>query len=694
MGLKLVIAEKPSVARSIADVLGAKEKHDGYLTGNGYAVSWCIGHLVGTATPEAYDPKYKSWKYDDLPIFPNEWKYDVLPATKKQFAVLKKLMHDKSVDCIVCATDAGREGELIFRLVYEMAGCQLPFKRLWISSLEEEAILQGFRDMKDGHEYDNLYKAALCRDHADWLVGMNATRLYSILYGRTLKVGRVMSPTLAMIVNREDKIRDFVPEPFYVIHLDTDVLKAQSEEFGHDYEADAVATICNNQPARVVEVEEKRKTEKPPKLYDLTTLQRDANRIYGFTAQQTLDYTQSLYEKKLVTYPRTDSQYLTHDMAEMLPGLTEKIIQSFPFTAGMKLPVNAAQVINDKKVSDHHAIIPTKSIAEYPGKVSEGELSVLTLIAVRLLCAVGDPYIYNEKKITVDCKGYDYFAKGRTTVQMGWKAPWNTFKGSCGQRGDFTDDAPELPIAALEEGDYLGIAKTSIKEGTTTPPRRYTEDSLLAAMESAGNENMPEDAERKGIGTPATRAGILEKLVAEQLIMRKGTGKTKHLVPTPKGIALIAALPEQLQSPLLTAEWEQRLKEIEHGKSSADQFIKEICEMLKSLIESAERIPNANDIFPSGKENLGKCPNCGAAVSETPQGFFCENRACKFGIWKNNRFLCDAGKPPTKAMVKDLLADGQIELKGLKSKNGKSYNAMLIIDCADDGSARIRPVFN
>lgn len=689
---ELVITEKPSVARSIATVLGAREKHEGYISGNGYVVSWCIGHLVSSAEPDAYDEKYRTWRYEDLPILPGTWKYDVLPKTMKQFTVLKKLMNDHRITSVICATDAGREGELIFRLVYQETGCTLPVKRLWISSLEKEAILEGFHSLKDSSEYDNLYKAALCRDHADWLVGINATRLYTLLYGRTLKVGRVMSPTLAMIVNREEDIQAFVPEKFYTICL-TNALMAKSERLDNKLQADTLAHMCEGPDAVITGIETQRRTENPPHLYDLTSLQRDANRYFGYTAQQTLDYTQSLYEKQLVTYPRTDSQYVTHDMESRLASMAGTMVSILPFTSGMHLNIRTAQVVNDKKVSDHHAILPTRNAATNAIKLSESERAILNLITIRMICAVSEPYIYEDQTITVRCADHVFKAKARNTLQMGWKAPWATFRGSYGRIGTFEEEKV-LPLPdELKEGSILRKVTPNIQEGTTTPPKHYTEDSILAAMENAGSAEMPENAERKGIGTPATRASILEKLVIDGLIERKGNGKTKHLIPTEKGASLIAVLPEQLQSPLLTAEWEQKLKLIEQGSESAESFIAEIGQMIRNLIQTAQRVPDADKLFPVNEDKIGKCPNCGAAVVEKQKGFFCENRVCKFGLWKDNRLLMSGGKPPARELIQKLLTDGYVEVKDLISKKGKRYKAVVMIDCSDDGNARIRPVF-
>ena len=690
---ELVIAEKPSVARSIAEVLGAREKQEGYLQGHGFIVSWCFGHLVESAKPEEYDRKYKVWKYEDLPIIPDRWKYTVIAQTGKQFVVLKKLMHDPNITGVVCATDAGREGELIFRLVYEAAGCKLPVRRLWISSLEKEAISQGFGMLKAGSEYDNLYQAAVCRDHADWLVGINATRLYTLLYGRTLKVGRVMSPTLAMIVNREESIRDFIPEKFYTVCLDSGI-SAVSERFSDRAEAETLCGLCDGKNAVIDRIETKNTQQVPPRLFDLTSLQREANQIFGFTAKQTLDYAQSLYEKQLITYPRTDSQYLTHESEGKLSKLVSALYSALPFVSGLTPQINVSQVINDKKVSDHHAIIPTWKAASSYGKIPENENSLLTLIAVRTICAVGNPCLNEDVSITISCGGHSFSSKAKKITRMGWKAAWNTFRGSFGAKGNFEEEEAVPFPDNLKEGSILPAVKASVKEGTTTPPKHYTEATILTAMENAGSADMPEDAERRGIGTPATRAGILEKLIAEGLVERKGNGKTKSLIPTEKGTSLIAVLPEQLQSPLLTAEWEQKLKQIEKGEASPEAFLNEINEMITSLVDTAQRDPIANTLFPPGDNSVGKCPDCGANVIEKPKGFFCDNRTCSFRLWKDNSLLMNDGKPPTRLLIHDLLTDGQVQVRGLKSKNGRKYSATVVLDCSEDGSARVRPVFN
>ena len=689
--MELVIAEKPSVARSIAQVLGADKRCEAYLQGERYIVSWCVGHLVELAYPDAYDARYARWRYEDLPILPKEWRYTISAGTKKQFAVLRKLMHDRRFSTVICATDAGREGELIFRLVYEQAGCTLPVRRLWISSLEESVIREGFRNLKDSREYENLYRAALCRERADWLVGMNASRLYSLLYGQTLRIGRVMTPTLAMIAKREENIQTFRPECFFVVQLDCG-FSCQSERFADRRDAERIFQDCAGQPVAVTKIEKKTKTENPPRLYDLTSLQRDANRIFGYTAQQTLDCAQSLYEKKLITYPRTDSRFLTKDMKESLPDLIGGVYAQLPFTKGIPKVIHIDSMIDDSKVTDHHAILPTRAFIQGNGEVSRllsVERDILNLVCIQFLCAAHEPFRYAETAVSLECAGTTFAAKGKTVLQPGWKDIEQAYLHTLsGRDEEQKEQDTRLPVD-LSEGQSFSLIGASVKEGKTTAPKRYTEGTILSSMESAGVEDMPEDAERKGIGTPATRAAILEKLIASGLVERKGAKKTKSLVPTDKGMALIAVVPEQIQSPMMTAEWEQRLKEIEHGKVSSEDFMRDIADLLTDLKEHAVRVPNASDIFPSGRENLGKCPACGAPVSETERGFFCENRACRFGIWKDNRFLTSKGKRPTADLVRKLLENGSVKVAGLKTeKSPNLYDAILTLDCREDGSAR------
>ena len=683
--MNLILTEKPSVARTISKVLDVTARRDGYLEGGGYLISWCVGHLVELALPGAYDPRLERWDRADLPILPERWQYLVSSSTKNQFDVLCKLMHRADVDRIVCATDAGREGELIFRLVYHQSGCTKPFTRLWISSMEDAAIRDGFAHLKPSTEYDALYKAALCRERADWLVGINATRLFSCLHGVTLNVGRVMTPTLAMTVEREAAIAAFKPEPFYIIQLQTGGCMASSERFKEKAKAETLLAECRKSSRAVVQkTERKEKSERPPALYDLTTLQRDANRMLGFSAQQTLDYTQALYEKKLVTYPRTDSRYLTEDMAAGLPGLVMDTAAAFGFRGA--IPVHAKQVINNKKVSDHHAILPTQSVAGANlSSLPAGEASILRLIVARLLAAVGEPYCYAETTVQIECAGQTFTAKGKTVLDEGWKAVERAILGDTAEK---VEENLEV-LTEVQDKETLPILDAQLKEGRTTPPKHYTEDTLLAAMETAGTETMPEEAERRGIGTPATRAATIEKLVQKGFLSREGGGKTKHLIPTEKGCGLIAAMPEQLRSPAMTAEWETKLTQIEKGQYVPEQFMEEIESMMKNLVSQYADTPNAPAKATPGASVVGTCPHCGSEVAEREKGFFCASRECRFVIWKDNAFFNRLGKHPTRQVVDKLLRDGRARLKDCKSqRTGKTYNASVLMTTETDGRAK------
>ena len=681
----LIITEKPSVARNISKVLGAAARRDGYLEGGGYLISWCVGHLVELAPPGAYDPRLERWDRADLPILPEQWRYLVSSSTKNQFDVLCKLMHRPDVDRIVCATDAGREGELIFRLVYQECGCRKPVSRLWISSMEDAAIRAGFANLRPSTEYDALYKAALCRERADWLVGINATRLFSCLHGVTLNVGRVMTPTLAMTVEREAAIAAFRPEPFYTVLLQMEGYMASSERFKEKAKAEELLAKCRKiSRALVQKSERKEKSERPPALYDLTTLQRDANRLLGYSAQQTLDYTQALYEKKLVTYPRTDSRYLTEDMAAGLPGLVMDTAVAFGFRGA--IPVHAKQVINNKKVSDHHAILPTQSVAGADlSSLPAGEASILRLIAARLLAAVGEPYRYAETTVQFECAGQTFMAKGRTVLDEGWKAMEHAILGDTAEKVEETLDV----LTEVQDKETLPVLDAQLKEGRTTPPKHFTEDTLLAAMESAGADAMPEEAERRGIGTPATRAATIEKLVQKGFLSREGSGKTKYLIPTEKGCGLIAAMPEQLKSPAMTAEWETKLTQIEKGQYVPEQFMEEIESMMKNLVSQYTDTPNAPAKATPGASVVGTCPHCGSEVAEREKGFFCASRECRFVIWKDNAFFNRLGKHPTRQVVDKLLRDGRARLKDCKSqRTGKTYNASVLMTTEADGRAK------
>ena len=670
---RLVIAEKPSVGMSIASVLGARDRKDGYIEGRDYIVSWGFGHLAELANADTYDEKYAKWRYDDLPIVPANWKYKIPRDKYSQFETLKKLMNRPDVSDVINACDAGREGELIFRNIYKMTGCKKPIFRLWISSMEDNAIEQGFRDLKDGKEYDNLFAAARCREWADWLVGINATRLFSILYHRTLNVGRVVSPTLALLVQREAEIGAFKPEPFYTAELDFGSFTATSEKFKKKSDADAVIPKAG-EPVVVKSVTSKEKTEKAPALYDLTTLQRDANRQLGYTAQQTLDYVQSLYEKKLCTYPRTDSRYLTDDMAD---GVNAVVACSVGICDEAAPPeVLSRQICNSKKVSDHHAIIPTLVAGETDiNALPAGEREIIKLIAKQVLRAVCDSFRYRETVAVISCGDRTFTAKGKIVENPGWKI-YNE------------KEQTDKVLPELADGDELKVANAEIKEGTTKPPSHFTEDSLLSAMEVAGAKDMPDDAERKGLGTPATRAGIIEKLIATGFVERKKAKKTVSLVPAHTGVSLITVLPEQLQSPLLTAEWEHKLKMVEHGELDADAFMAEISRMVSDLVKTYSVIKGAEVLFPSGRDVIGKCPRCGGDVTESKKGFFCESNDCRFGLWRDNKFLTGKKITLTKKMVATLLKDGKIPVKGIFSeKTGKSYDATLVM--SDDGAKTI-----
>ena len=692
---KLVIAEKPSVAMSIAAVLGAKHRRDGFLLGAGCIVSWCVGHLVEPAMPQQYDDRYTKWQGADLPILPAPWRYTILEKSKKQFDLLNALMNHPQVEEIVCATDAGREGELIFRLVYEQCACHKPVKRLWISSLEESAIREGFRHLRADSDYDKLYQAALCRQKADWLVGINASRLFSLIYGTTLNVGRVMTPTLALIVQREEAIAHFQPESFSTVQISCGFL-ATSDRISDPAEARRMAAACSMKEAFVRDVVKKEKRERAPRLYDLTTLQRDANRIFGFTAQQTLDYAQALYEKKLITYPRTDSQFLTEDMAESLMELVRNAMNCFPYIQGMTLTVDALQVIDNSKVTDHHAIIPTATMSTQNWtNLPAQERALLELICNRLFCAVSDACEYDETAVTVECQGYTFHGKGKTMKRIGWKLPHDLFMRTLNSTEPSEKEDKPYNIQDLQIGQRLYPIISSVHEGTMSPPRHYTEDSLLAAMETAGVEDMPEDAERKGLGTPATRAGILEKLVQAGLVVRQGSGKARSLIPTDKGKALIAVMPPEITSVAMTAEWEQRLKAIERGEEDPDAFLAGIQEMLREMTRTAKPVPDMAKRFPTKRTRVGVCPVCGAPVAEfSGKGFFCENRICKFAIWKDNRFFTGKGKEVTKELVSELLEKRRADMTGLLSeKTGKVYDATVLLSTDSEGRARFKLAF-
>ena len=668
-----------------AKVLGAHGRQDGYLEGSGYLISWCVGHLVELAPPSAYGERYVKWNIADLPILPEKWQYLVSASTKKQFSVLKKLLHRADVETVVNSCDAGREGELIFRLVYEQAGCRKPVSRLWLSSMEDNAIREGFANLKPSTEYDALYQAALCRERADWMVGINCSRLFSCLYGRPLAVGRVMTPTLAMTVEREAAIAAFVPEKFYTVALElTSGFVASSRRISEKDAAEKLLAECRKEMVSTIQkITRKEKAENPPPLYDLTTLQRDANRLLGYSARQTLKYAQSLYEKKLTTYPRTDSCYIADEDEEMLEELAEELegfLGITPEDVDDAVP-RTRRTVNREKVADHHAILPTRSMLQADlDALPKGEQHILKLIIARTLMAVSKPFRYLETLLTTECAGEEFTAKGKEILDEGWKAvERKVLADILSRKKEFTALPP------VEESE-CGILNAELKEGQTSPPKHFTEDTLLHSMETASAESMPEDAERQGIGTPATRAAIIEKLVAKGFLERKGDKKTKVLLPTDKGKALITVMPEEVQSADMTADWETKLLRVERGEMEPKTFMTEINDMISSLVNTTEAVKGASALMKN--KVIGICPNCGKSVVEREKGYFCENRECRFVLWKDNAFFKRLGKRMDAHVADKLLRDGRVRLKDCRSAKGKTYNATVLLTTEADGRSK------
>jgi DNA topoisomerase-3 len=678
----LVIAEKPSVGMSLAAVLGAAERKDGYVEGGGYIVSWCVGHLVGLADATAYGD-FGKWRREDLPIVPDTWQTVVAPDKRKQFDILKNLMERADTESLICATDAGREGELIFRFVYEKAGCKKPFKRLWISSLEDTAIRAGFGSLKDGSEYDSLYQSALCRARADWLVGINATRLFSTLYGKTLSVGRVQSPTLAMLTERQQRISGFKKERYHHVGLEMDGgFHARSERIADVKDAESMRAAADGKQAVCTKMTREQKTAAPPKLFDLTALQREANRLFGCTAKQTLDTAQSLYEKKLLTYPRTDSRYLTSDMEAGISALVD--VAAEIIGSGGNFNVNAGQVVDDAKVSDHHAIVPTPSVARADtSALTEAERNILLLTCARLVCATGDRHVYEAIEAEFFCGGHIFKAKGKATLTEGWKAADALFKDTLKLKSDAEDsggDDDGLPLPVTEGQTFENVAAT-VTEHFTAPPKPHTEATLLSAMEAAGAADTADDTERKGLGTPATRASVIENIVGRGFAERKG----KQLVPTTDGEVLIKVLPDALKSPALTSEWENTLALIAKGEASPEGFIDDIVKLTETIVRESAKDDALACMFSPGKEIVGTCPRCGSNVFEGKKNFYCASRECSFAMWKNDRFFESKKKELTKTIAAALLKDGKVQVKGLYSeKSGKTYDAVILL--ADTGA--------
>ena len=685
MSETLIIAEKPSVAATIAAALGAKEKKDGYIAGNGCLVSWCVGHLVQLAEAAAYGEQYKKWSYDSLPILPQEWQYVVASDKGKQFKILKDLMHRADVSEVVNACDAGREGELIFRFVYDVAGCKKPMRRLWISSMEESAIKAGFASLKDGKEYAPLYSSALCRAKADWIIGINMTRLFSCLYGKTLNVGRVQTPTLKMLVDRDAAITTFKKEKYYHVRLSLSGVEAASAKIHAADEAGNLKAACEAAQAVCTSVTREKKTVAPPKLFDLTSLQREANRIYGYTAKQTLDLAQALYEKKLLTYPRTDSSYLTDDMGGTAAQIAALLAGKLPFMQGADFTPEISRLLDSKKVSDHHAIIPTMELAKADlAALPESERNILTLAGARLLMACAAPHIFEAVTAVFSCAGQEFTAKGKTVLAEGWKGLERRFMATLKKEADTEDDeenALSLDVPPFAEGQTFDNPQAAVTEHFTTPPKPHNEASLLSAMERAGNEETDPDAERRGLGTPATRAAIIEKLVKGGFVERKG----KQLIPTKSGIELICVLPEVLTSPQLTADWENNLTQIAKGNADPDSFMTGIETMTRELVSTYPFLSDKEkERFKEEKPVIGKCPRCGADIYEGRKNYYCANRDCAFTMWKNDRFFEERKVTFSPKIAAALLKDGKAKVKKLYSpKTGKTYDGTILL--ADTG---------
>ena len=688
----LVIAEKPSVAQSYAKNLSAYKREDGYLEGESCIVSWCLGHLAEYAQPEEYDPKYEKWQFDDLPILPETWKLKVSKDKKKQFEVIKTLMNRSDVEYLVNGCDAGREGELIFQRVYDLAGCRKPVKRLWISSMEDAAIQKGFQTMKSEEEYKNLCMAAVCRAQADWLIGMNGTRAYTTRYFKRLVVGRVQTPTLAMLAERQERIEHFQKEAFYKIALTDGKLTVVSENIANEEAADLLAALCNGSTAVVTQMKKERKKSFPPKLYDLTSLQREANRYFGYTAKRTLDMLQELYEEKLITYPRTDSQFVTEDMKDSVEELVEKMPVLLSFVDYEQLGHGIKRVINNAKVSDHHAILPTKEAVEKGiADLPADKKNLMMLICQQLVQATGEEYLYEQTDITVKCQEHDFKARGKIPVQMGFKEVEKAFKQLCVKAEPVEEKEKETSIpAGYEEGMRLFPVKAEKTTHYTSPPKPFNEDTLLAAMETAGNKEFDSETEKKGLGTPATRASIIEKLVSSGYAQRKG----KQILPSTEGKELVKVMPEYLKSAVMTAEWENRLLMMEKGQITDTQFMGEITSLVSKILEVCREIPEEERRrFQTEREVIGKCPVCGCDVFEGKQNFYCSNRQCDFALWKENRFLGSMEKNLDKKMARELLDKACTHVKGLYSKKkDMKFDADLLLTL-EDGKPRFHLEF-
>ena len=691
MGKVLVIAEKPSVARDIAAVLKCGEKGDGFIGGENYIVSWAVGHLVTLCEPDDYDKSLKRWTAGSLPIIPEKMKLKAVRGSKKQLDTLKKLMNAKDTDSIICATDSGREGELIFRYIYEYNKCKKPFKRLWISSMTDAAIKEGFANLRDGKEYDNLYISAKCRSEADWLVGINATRAFTIKYNALLSIGRVQTPTLAMIVKRQNEIDNFVPNKYYEVIADYGDFKGtwtdgkNNTKIDDKSAAEAIAYKVDGKNAAVEEIVKTEKQILPPQLYDLTELQRDCNKIYGFSAKKTLDIAQSLYEKrKMITYPRTDSRYLSDDMIPKIKVILKRLKDAGIFADyasdlidGEKLPVTK-RIVDNKKVTDHHAIIPADNYYRKDSLTSD-EKKVFGLIAIRFIAAFNRPYKYTATKITVLCEDELFISKGNTVTDEGWKRLYKeVYK-------NVKDNEQILPDVKKDDTVMVKEAHTIEKE--TKPPLPYNEATLLTAMENAGkntdDEQLKEKMKEYGLGTPATRAAIIERLIEVGYIHRKG----KALIPDIKGKQLISIVPEEMRSPVTTGKWEKGLGSIAKGNMQAEKFMASINRYVYYLVGFAAEKSADIQIEDTKKrkkrsqraKSFGKCPICGGDVLENSKAYYCAGwkNGCKFTLWKNS--LERYGVPMTDKLVKELLTDKTVKkIPVIKAQTGEKCTADII----------------
>ncbi len=689
----LVIGEKPSVAKALAKVLKAEKKEDGHFAGEDCLVSWCFGHLAEYAPPETYDERYGKWDFDDLPIIPKNWELLVAKDKKGQLSVLTKLLNRRDMTHVVNACDAGREGELIFKRVYDLSGSTLPVKRLWTSSMEEGAIREGFANLKDGSAYENLCEAAVCRAKADWLIGMNATRAFTTKYYKRLTVGRVQTPTLAMLVERQEAIDGFAKEAYYKVAVHGNGICAVSENIKEETDGISIVEQCQGKPAVVSAIEKNRKKSKPPKLYDLTTLQREANRIFGYTAQETLRELQALYEAKLVTYPRTDSKYITADMERTVMGLLELLPEMLPFLQAGPVGGDVGRIIDNDKVSDHHALLPTKeAVNKDLGKLPEKQRHIFYLVGQRLAQAVSEECIYEETALSLCCEGHTFFAKGKTLVQPGYKGMEDRFRRYVQKEkpagrekageGDAAEDIVSLPDGLCEGMEIPKVTAQSSRH-FTSPPKAYTEDTLLAAMERAGSQAFEEGTEKKGLGTPATRASIIEKLVSSGYAERSG----KQILPTADGKELIAVLPDYIKSAAMTAEWENKLLLMEKGQMDGGAFLRGITGLVEQVLEECSAISEDEQYRFHTRESVGICPVCGNPVYEGKKNFYCGSRECSFSLWKENRYFAGMKKTVDKKMAVDLLKNGRTHVEDLYSqKKGETFAADVLMK-TEDGRA-------